>query len=71
MENFTLNTIVDYAKNSGYKKIIGEYLPTQKNGMVSEHYSNLGFTRMAGSSTAQWELDVEDYKNRECYINFK
>ena len=71
MENFTLNTIVDYAKNSGYKKIIGEYLPTQKNGMVSEHYSNLGFTRIAGSSTAQWELDVEDYKNRECYINFK
>ena len=71
MENFTLNTIVDYAKNNGYKKIIGEYLPTQKNGMVSEHYSNLGFTRMAGSSTAQWELDVEDYKNKECYINFK
>lgn len=71
MENFTLNTIVDYAKNNGYKKIIGEYLPTQKNGMVSEHYSNLGFTRMEGSSTAQWELDVEDYKNRECYINFK
>lgn len=71
MENFTLNTIVDYAKNNGYKKIIGEYLPTQKNGMVSEHYSNLGFTRIAGSSTAQWELDVEDYKNRECYINFK
>ncbi len=71
MENFTLNTIVDYAKNSGYKKIIGEYLPTPKNGMVSEHYSNLGFTRMEGSSTTQWELDVEDYKNRECYINFK
>ena len=71
MENFTLNIIVDYAKTMGYKKMIGEYLPTQKNGMVSEHYSNLGFTRMAGSSTAQWELDVEDYKNRECYINFK
>lgn len=71
MENFTLNIIVDYAKTRGYKKIIGEYLPTQKNGMVSEHYSNLGFTRIAGSSTAQWELDVEDYKNRECYINFK
>lgn len=71
MENFTLNIIVDYAKTRGYKKMIGEYLPTQKNGMVSEHYSNLGFTRMASSSTAQWELDVEDYKNRECYINFK
>lgn len=71
MENFTLNIIVDYAKTRGYKKIIGEYLPTQKNGMVSEHYSNLGFTRMAGSSTDQWELDVEDYKNRECYINYK
>ena len=38
MENFTLNTIVAYAKNGGYKQIIGEYLPTAKNRMVEKHY---------------------------------
>lgn len=71
MENFTLNTIVAWAKENGYKKIIGEYLPTQKNGMVAEHYTNLGFTKLDGTKTGRWELDVESYKNRECYIKVK
>lgn len=31
MENFTLNTLVEIAKDKGYKHIIGEYLPTAKN----------------------------------------
>lgn len=71
MENFTLNTIVEYAKANGYKKIIGEYLPTPKNGMVAEHYTGLGFTKLEDTETAQWVLDVENYQNRECYINVK
>lgn len=68
MENFTLNTVVEFAKANGYKKIIGEYLPTPKNGMVAEHYTSLGFMKLEGTETAQWELDVESYQNRECYI---
>lgn len=71
MENFTLNTIVAWAKENGYKKIIGEYLPTQKNGMVAEHYTGLGFTKLEGGKTAQWELDVDAYQNRECFIKVK
>ena len=69
MENFTLNTIVEYAKANGYKKIIGEYLPTQKNGMVAEHYPSLGFSKLVGTETARWALDVENYQKKECYIN--
>lgn len=68
MENFTLNTIVEYAKANGYKKIIGEYLPTAKNGMVADHYTGLGFTKLEGIKTSQWELDVENYQDRECFI---
>ena len=68
MENFTLNTIVDYAREHGYKRIIGEYIPTQKNGMVKEHYPNLGFVSYAEN---QWVLDVEAYESRECYIERK
>lgn len=78
MENFTLNTIVGYAKTNGFKKIIGEYLPTPKNGMVAEHYTGLGFSKLEGAvhstgsgTGTQWVLDVEDYQNRECYINVK
>ncbi len=71
MENFTLNTMVEKAKAAGYKKIIGEYLPTPKNKMVENHYMGLGFTKIEGSETAQYVLDVDKYQPRECYIETK
>jgi predicted enzyme involved in methoxymalonyl-ACP biosynthesis len=48
MENFTLNTMVERAKIAGYKKIIGEFLPTPKNKMVEDHFASLGFTKIEG-----------------------
>lgn len=69
MENFTLNNMVEVAKKNGYKKIIGEYLPTPKNGMVADHYTKLGFEQMPDEVTSRWTLDVESYKNLESYIN--
>lgn len=68
MENFTLNTMVEKAKAAGYKRIIGEYLPTPKNKMVENHYTGLGFTKIGGSETSLFELNVNEYQNRECYI---
>lgn len=68
MENFTLNTMVEKAKAAGYKRIVGEYLPTAKNGMVVKHYPQLGFTNIEGSNTARWMLDLNGYKEKECYI---
>jgi len=69
MENFTLNTMVEKAKNAGYKTIIGEYLPTLKNKMVEDHYANLGFSRIDGSATAQYKLEIAGYQIKESYIN--
>ena len=71
MENFTLNAMVEKANAAGYKKIIGEYLPTPKNKMVENHYTGLGFTQVEGAETAQFELNVDKYRNRECYIKTK
>ncbi|MDE7378302.1 MAG: HAD-IIIC family phosphatase [Paraprevotella sp.] len=71
MENFVLNAIVEYARQKGIKYIIGEYLPTPKNKMVELHYPNLGFKRMEKANTAQYILNVDDYKNKECYIKRK
>lgn len=71
MENFTLNTMVEQAKAKGYKRIVGEYLPTPKNKMVEEHYSKLGFMAVSHAPSAQYVLDVESYQPRECYIKMK
>lgn len=66
MEQFVLNTIVEIAKNSGYKRIIGEYIPTPKNAMVKEHYPSLGFSPFEDNN--KWILEVESYKNGVTYI---
>ena len=71
MENFTLNTMVEKAKAAGYKKIIGEYLPTPKNKMVENHYIGLGFSKIDGAETSQFELNLDEYQNRDCYIEKK
>ena len=72
MENFTLNTMVECAKGKGYKRIIGEYLPTPKNKMVEQHYPNLGFAPSEiAPEGAKYVLDVDSYQPRECYITKK
>ena len=70
MENFTLNTMVERAKAAGYKRIIGEYLPTPKNKMVEMHYPNLGFSKIESESN-KYLLDLLSYSPKECYITKK
>lgn len=43
MENFVLNTLVNFANEKGFVNIKGEYVPTSKNEIVKDHYFNLGF----------------------------
>lgn len=70
MENFTLNTMVECAKAKGFKRIIGEYIPTPKNKMVEQHYPNLGFSKIESESN-KYILDLTDYSLKECYITKK
>lgn len=65
MENFVLNTLVEYAKNKNFKTIIGEYIETPKNALVVDHYQNLGFKKEGDN----WLLSLDSYKNRKCLIN--
>ncbi len=67
MERFTLNAMVAEAKKRGVATIIGEYLPTKKNGIVKDHYCGLGFIE-AGST---WVLDVESHVPGDCHIAIK
>jgi FkbH-like protein len=70
MERFTLNTIITIAKELNCKKIIGEYLPTNKNGIVKDHYKELGFTEKENN---QWELDADSFSQsyKSVFINLK
>ncbi|MBR2696497.1 MAG: HAD-IIIC family phosphatase [Parasporobacterium sp.] len=60
MEFAMLDVLVRMAKEKGVKTLIGEYLPTKKNGMVKDLYTDLGFTK----DGELWKLDVETYEPR-------
>jgi FkbH-like protein len=64
MEHFMLNEIMEYAGNHKIEKITGEYIETKKNGMVKDHYKNLGFT----SSNNLWYCQTYNYESKICYI---
>lgn len=64
MEHFCLNELVRIAREQGFKKIVGEYLPTPKNGIVKDHYANLGFANSGG----RWILNVDGYRDKVSHI---
>ena len=61
VEQATLNLLVANAKAMGINRLIGEYLPTEKNGMVQNHYTQLGFRRenSMGQDGLRYGLDLE------------
>lgn len=65
VEEAVLNVLALRAKDLGARRIIGEYRPTAKNGMVREHYAKLGFSPLGPSDEnaehSRWILSVEDY----------
>jgi len=67
MENFVLNTLVAFAQESGFSQLKGEYIASQKNELVKDHYLNLGFEE----KNEYWELNLENYKNKRSFISIK
>ena len=65
MEEFIVNKMVQTAKEHGFKKIIGEYLPTPKNAMVKNLYETMGFTRVDEN---RFELNTESFTFHKTYI---
>jgi FkbH-like protein len=46
VEATTLNLLAQEARKLGARRLVGEYIPTKKNGMVKDHYAKLGFSVM-------------------------
>lgn len=65
MEEFIINTLNTKAKEAGLKYIVGEYIRTPKNNMVSEIYKKMGFKDLGQN---RFLMDVEEFKEKETYI---
>ncbi len=70
VEPTTLNLLAQEARKLGARRLVGQYIPTKKNGMVKDHYAKLGFTMMeqdaAGGSRNV--LDLATFSPAETFI---
>jgi FkbH-like protein len=71
VEEASMNLVAAEARRLGAESIVGEFLPTKKNSMVSDHYGKLGFEcierREDGASC--WRLTLGDFKPFPTFIN--
>ena len=66
MEEFIVNETVATAREAGYKTVIGEYLRTPKNNMVSEIYAKMSFTPLGDGRFA---ADTASFSPNTTYIS--
>ena len=59
MEPAMLDALVMESRRHGVTEIRGCYIATEKNGLVADHYSTLGFRRVGGNDLkSEWKLDI-------------
>ncbi len=71
VEPTTLNLIAQEAGTLGARRLVGEYVPTKKNGMVKDHYARLGFTAMDTDADGRSRafLDLSGFRPAETFIH--
>jgi FkbH-like protein len=67
-----MNIAVEAARQRGARALRADFLPTPKNGVISELYPTLGFTRAPDGApiagAARWLLHLPDYVARQTHI---
>ena len=73
VEVATLDVLVQLAGQAGYRTLVGEYRPTERNAMVAEHYPRLGFKQCSvpdptEASATYWRLDIDSNASQPHHI---
>jgi FkbH-like protein len=73
VELATLNLLAHEARTLGAERLVGEYIPTKKNGMVRDHYSKHGFKMVAAGpdGTSRWVLELASFVPADTFIDAK
>lgn len=72
LELEAMNIAVEVARRQGARALRADYIPTAKNGVVSDLYPTLGFTRVQEAvptaGATRWLLALSDYVSRSTHI---
>jgi len=56
-----MNAIALIARDAGARRLVGEYVASDRNSMVRDHYARLGFAAIEGDTTRS-TLDLERFE---------
>jgi FkbH-like protein len=71
VEVLEMERLVAFCRERGLRRIVGRYLPTAKNKLVSGHYAELGFREIAeggketgegGGEGTTWQFDLNEQR---------
>jgi FkbH-like protein len=72
LEFEAMNILVEELRRRGAQAIYAEYIPTPKNGVISQLFPSLGFDRIGDSTPTNgattWALILSEYIPRETHI---
>jgi FkbH-like protein len=70
MELAMFDALVEECQARGIREIVGEFIPSKKNGMVSGHYASLGFSSLGSSEGNElWSFKItEGYASKARHI---
>lgn len=73
LEDLILDAVVDCARRRGCAEVVGEYIRTDRNGMVKNLYDTYGFELILEDGDRKvYRLPLEQYRKPEkCYIDLK
>lgn len=62
VEQAVLRELIEQARARGVTRLLGRYLPTEKNKLVEQHYEKLGFTLLerGADGSSSWQLQVDE-----------
>jgi FkbH-like protein len=62
MELAMFDALVEECRERGIRKMVGVYIPSNKNGLVAGHYASLGFTRIAAEANGRetWAYELPE-----------
>jgi FkbH-like protein len=72
VEQATCNQLVAEARRVGAQRIVGTFIPTERNSIVADLFSKLGFTLESEvGGTQRWVLDVASFQPFEVFCATK
>jgi len=71
LENEAMSIVVEAARGRGIRSLRAEYIPTERNGVVSGLFKALGFAAVPGTEAGQssrWILNTAEYVPQPTFI---